>query len=166
MKWNWCAKMKSFRTAEEVLEDKVIVSDTRRFTSSSASISCYDPRRNTIYTPYHASSTGFGEQASVFAIAEIPIPSIKTAENHVLLESDVEIQGGKYNWPIDSSALLLNGKVRVFFLANADCYYFFDWSQERHCIDGAISPVQCRVGDKTPVPLTSQDTLYCSRLTD
>ncbi len=148
--------MKKFRKAEEVLGEKVVVSDTRRFTASSAPISCYDAGRRIIYTPYHASRKGFGEQASVFALAEIPVPRLDAAESHVLLESDVEIQGGKYNWPIDSSALFFNGKVRVFFLANADNYYFFDWSQERHCIDSAILPVQCRIGDKAPVPLTSQ----------
>ncbi|MBQ7178619.1 MAG: hypothetical protein IJS08_14485 [Victivallales bacterium] len=148
--------MKKFRKAEEVLGEKVIVSDTRRFTASSAPISCYDAGRSIIYTPYHASRTGFGEQASVFALAEIPVPRLDAAESHVLLESDVEIQGGKYNWPIDSSALFFNGKVRVFFLANADNYYYFDWSQERHCIDSAILPVQCRIEDRVPVPLTSQ----------
>ena len=148
--------MKRFRRAEDVLLGKVVVSDISRFTASSAPISCYDARRNTIYTPYHASRTGFGEQASVFAIAEIPVPGVDAAESYVLLESDVEIQGGKYNWPIDSSALFFNGGVRVFFLANADCYYYLDWSQDRHCIDSAILPVQCRIGNGASVPLTSQ----------
>ena len=140
--------MKRFRRAEDVLRGKMVVSDVRRFTASSAPISCFDAGRNTIYTPYHASRTGFGEQTSVFVIAEISVSNIEVAESYVLLESDVEIQGGKYNWPIDASALLFNGKVSVFFLANADNYYYFDWSQERHCIDGVIRPVQCRIGDR------------------
>ena len=146
--------MKSFRHPEEFLARKVVVSDIEKFTSSSAPISCYDSRRKTIYTPYHAAYSGFGEQASVFALSEIPIPNVASARNYVLLESDVEFRGQKYNWPVDASSILFNGLVRVFFLADADRYLYFDWSQDEHRIVSEISPVQCRIGDAPPVPLT------------
>ena len=148
--------MKSFRPPEEFLGRKVVVSDIERFTSSSAPISCYDSRRRMIYTPYHAAYSGFGEQASVFAISEIPVPDVSSAKNYVLLESDVAFHGQKYNWPIDASSILYNGLVRVFFLADADRYLYFDWSQEEHRIVSEISPVQCRIGDASPVPLTKE----------
>ena len=146
--------MRKLRSAKDFLGSKVVVSDIKRFTSSSAPISCFDPTRNIIYTPYHAAYSGFGEQASVFALSEIPLADIASAENYVLLESDVEFQGRKYNWPVDASSILFNGLVRIFFLGDADNYYYFDWSQERHCIVGGISPVMCRVEGGAPVPLT------------
>ena len=86
-----------FRQPEDFLGSKVIVSDVEKFTSSSAPISCYDPNRRTIYTPYHAAYSGFGEQASVFALSEIPVDDVAAARNYVLLESDVEFHGKKYN---------------------------------------------------------------------
>ncbi|MBQ7649655.1 MAG: hypothetical protein IJS15_01780 [Victivallales bacterium] len=145
---------KGFRNPEDFLGSKLIVSDVEKFTSSSAPISCYDSKRRRIYAPYHAAYSGFGEQASVFALSEIPVDDIGAAENYVLLESDVEFQGHKYNWPIDASSILYNGLVRIFFLGGADNYYFFDWSQEEHRIISEISPVLCRIGDAAPVPLT------------
>ena len=145
-----------FRKPEDFLGGKIIVSDVKKFTSSSAPISCYDSRRRRIYTPYHAAYSGFGEQASVFALAEIPIPDVQNAENHVLLESDVEFQGRKYNWPVDAFSILYKGMVRIFFLADAGAYFFFDWSQDEHRIVGQISPVLCRIGDSPSVPLTEK----------
>ena len=77
-----------FRTAEEVFHDKVPVSDIERFTSSSAPVSCFDPVRKMIFTPYHAAYREFGEQASVFALAAIPVPAVDRASSSILLESD------------------------------------------------------------------------------
>ena len=135
-----------FRPPEQVLREKVTVSDTVRFTSSSAPVSCFDPARDTIFTPYHASYDGFGEQASVFALARIPLPGLKAASS-VLLESDVPFYGKKYNWPIDGSAIMFDGKVRIFFLAGADSYYRLDWSPEEEKAAGAPEPVLCRTGE-------------------
>ena len=143
-----------FRPPEKVLQEKITVSDTGRFTSSSAPISCFDPARNTIFAPYHASCSGYGEQASVFALARIPLPGLK-AVSSVLLQSDAPFYGKKYNWPIDGSAIMFNGKVRIFFLAGGDSYYRLDWSPEEEKAVGAAEPVLCRTQTDFPVcPLT------------
>lgn len=143
-----------FRTQEEVLGEKVTVSDTARFTSSSAPISCFDPARNAVFTPYHASYDGYGEQASVFALARIALPGLK-ANSSVLLESDVPFYGRKYNWPIDGSAILLDGKIRIFFVAGGDSCYCLDWSPEEEKTIGGAEAVLCRAGETSFVrPLT------------
>jgi len=144
-----------FRTPEEFLAAKIVVSDVQHFTSSSAPISCYDPVGRRILTPYHASRTGYGEQASVFALSEIPIPDIGAATNYVLLESDVEYQGRKYNWPVDASAIFRNGLARVFFLADGTRYFYFDWSPEKRQMVSGISPVLAQFESNAPEPLTS-----------
>lgn len=143
-----------FRTEEEVFHDKVPVSDIERFTSSSAPISCFDPVRKMIFTPYHASYTGYGEQASVFALARIPLPGLKAASS-VLMESDVPFYGRKYNWPIDGSSIMFNDKVRIFFLAGGDSYYHMDWSPDKGKEAGAPEPVLCRpLESSSSCPLT------------
>jgi len=147
-----------FLSPEKVLREKVTVSDTSRFTSSSAPISCFDPARNTIFTPYHASYDGFGEQASVFALARIPLPGLKAASS-VLLESDVPFYGKKYNWPIDGSAIMFDGKVRIFFLAGADSYYRLDWSPEEEKAVGAPEPVLCRTGEGASIRPLNRDAV-------
>lgn len=143
-----------FVTPQEFLSRRLAVSDIQRFTSASNPVSCLDLEKRMVYSPYHASRTGYGEQASVFALAEIPVDAPGSAQNYILLESDVEFQGRKYNWPVDSFAILHNGLVRIFFLADATCYYYLDWSPEEHRIIGAIRPVMCIAGKKS-VPLTA-----------
>ena len=146
-----------FRTPEEVFHDKVQVSDIERFTSSSAPISCFDPVRKRMFTPYHASYSGYGEQASVFALAAIPVPAVNRASSSILLESDVPFQGKSYNWPIDAFSILFNGRPRIFFLAGADYYYCFDWSPEKSEIKDGIHPVLCKMDEKSqPQPLTTE----------
>ena len=146
-----------FRTPEEVFHDKVPVSDIERFTSSSAPVSCFDPVRKRIFTPYHASYSGYGEQASVFALAAIPVPGVDHASSSVLLESDVPFQGKPYNWPIDAFSILFNGNPRIFFLAGADHYYWMDWSPEKSEIKDGILPVLCKKDEKSqPQPLTTE----------
>ncbi|MBQ6597232.1 MAG: hypothetical protein IJH79_06730 [Lentisphaeria bacterium] len=146
-----------FRTPEEVFHDKVPVSDIERFTSSSAPISCFDPVRKMIFTPYHAAYREFGEQASVFALAAIPVPGVDRASSSVLLESDVTFQGKSYNWPIDAFSILYNGSPRIFFLAGADNYYCFDWSPEKSAIEGGIRQVLCKTDENSQQqPLTTE----------
>ena len=135
-----------FRSPEQVLREKITVSDTGRFTASSAPISCFDPARKVIFTPYHASYNGYGEQASVFALARTALPDIKAASS-ILMESDVPFYGQKYNWPIDGSSIMLDGKVRIFFLAGGDSYYRMDWSPEEENVIGPAEPVLCCTAD-------------------
>lgn len=146
-----------FRAPEDVLKSKVTVSDIERFTASSAPISCFDPERNMIFTPYHAAFSGFGEQAAVFALAGIPIPDVSKAASCVMLESDVPFEGKKYNWPIDAFSAMIGGKLRIYFLAGGDSYYTMEWSPEKSAAENGISPVLCRPGKEAPVcPLTDK----------
>ena len=147
-------KKLQFVPPEEFLAAKVPVSDIAVYTASSASISCYDRERRTVYAPYHASRTGFGEQAAVFALARVPLENPAAAVSSVLLESDEVVDGQSYHWPIDGSTIFRDGMVRVFVLANGDNYYFMDWNPVS-CARGPIRPVKCRYDGHEAEPLTA-----------
>lgn len=144
-----------FIPADEFLRNRIPISDIKKFTSSSNPVSCFDPETQTIYSPYHAAFSGYGEQVSVFAMAETPIPAVKGAKNHILLQNGVAFEGKKYRNPIDASAIMLGDKVRVWFLADGKDYYFFDWSKTEHKISGGIHKLMCKTGDSAPVPLNA-----------
>ena len=146
-------KQLQFVPPEEFLAAKVPVSDIDVYTASSASIGCYDCANRVVYAPYHASRTGFGEQAAVFALARIPVENPSGAVSSVLLESDEVVDGQSYHWPIDGSTIFRDGKVRVFVLANGDDYYFMDW-EPASCRRSEIRHVKCRVDGSEAVPLT------------
>ncbi|MBE6358511.1 MAG: hypothetical protein E7057_04605 [Lentisphaerae bacterium] len=145
-----------FVSADEFLKKRIAISDTKRFTSSSNPVSCFDPETQTIYSPYHAAFSGYGEQMSVFALAETPIPAVSGAKNHVLLQSGVPFQGKKYRNPVDASAIIWKNQVRVFFLANSSEYYFFDWSKSEHKITTPIQPLLCKSPGSETLPLTAE----------
>ena len=139
---------------EEFLAAKVPVSDIAVYTASSAPIGCYDHLQRVVYAPYHASRTGFGEQAAVFALTRIPLDKPSNTVSYVLLESDEVVDGQSYHWPIDGSTIFRNGKVRVFFLANGDNYYFMDWNPVS-CKRSEIGQVKCRRDGINAEPLTA-----------
>ena len=131
----------------------VVVSDTNRFTCGSAPISCFDATTRTIFAPYHTSRTGFGEQKSVLALAIIPVDRPAEARSIVLLEKGVPKDGVTYSSLIDASAILCGGKVRVFFLADAERYLLLDYDPVAGTV-GRVRPVMCRLNPgESPRPL-------------
>ncbi len=147
---------------DRVLESKVAVSDTARFTSSSASISCFDPDHGMIYSVYHASRRNYGEARDVLALAEIPVAQPHRARTHIIVESGDTVDGELYQDMIDGNILFLRdpetswvakthfhetaviqkGFVRVLFLNRGDRYCYVDFDPETRRFS-PIRPVRC-----------------------
>lgn len=136
-----------------IVDHKICVSDTKLLTSSSAPISCFDPERAMLYTPYHASRNCYGEQFTTMMLMKMPINQPHRAENFVLMDSGDVIDGKTYINPVDASSIFFEGKVRVYFLANGCEYYFLDFDPETDTVS-EIKPVQAEFDGKT-VPLTA-----------
>ncbi len=131
----------------------VVVSDVQAFTCGSAPISCFDPASRTIYAPYLASRTGFGEQHEIVALAAIPIDQPENARSVVLLEAGVPKDGLTFSQVIDPFAILVDGKVRVFALVDTARYYRVDFDPATGEI-GPLLPVRCRLapsGERRPL---------------
>ena len=131
----------------------VVVSDVQAFTCGSAPISCFDPASRTIYAPYLASRTGFGEQHEIVALAAIPIDQPDNACSTVLLETGVPKDGLTFSQVIDPFAILVDGKVRVFALVDTARYYRVDFDPATG-ESGPLSPVMCRLapdGERRPL---------------
>lgn len=148
------------RTSEEwryiIIDHRVCVSDTVQFTSSSAPISCFDPDRGMLFTPYHAGRDSYGEQFTTMVLMKMPIMQPHRAENFVLLESGDVIDGVTYINPVDASAIFLQGKVRVYFLANGSKYYYLDFDPKTNTMENP-KPVMCTFESATaPLPLTKE----------
>ncbi len=130
-----------------------VVSDIVSFTCGSAPVSCYDPARRTIYAPYLASRTGFGEQHEIVALAAIPVDSPDKAASAVLLEAGVRRGGLAFSQVIDPFAVLVGGRVRVFALIDATRYYRIDFDPATG-ESGPPIPVSCRLtpgGERRPL---------------
>lgn len=131
----------------------VAVSDVEAFTCGSAPISCYDAASRTIYAPYLASRTGFGEQHAIVALAAIPVDNPGAARSTVIFEAGVEKGGISFSQVIDPFAILLDGKVRVFALVDTDRYMRADFDPATGEA-GPFAPVMCRLAaDAAPRPL-------------
>ena len=131
----------------------VVVSDVQAFTCGSAPISCFDPTSRTIYAPYLASRTGFGEQHDIVALAAIPIDHPENARSAVLLEAGVQKDGLTFSQVINPFAILVDGKIRVFALIDTVRYYRVDFDPATGEI-GPLSPVMCRFaldGERRPL---------------
>ena len=129
------------------------VSDVEAFTCGSAPISCYDAASRTIYAPYLASRTGFGEQHAIVALAAIPVDNPGAARSTVIFEAGVEKGGISFSQVIDPFAILLDGKVRVFALVDTDRYMRADFDPATDEV-GPFAPVMCRLAtDAAPRPL-------------
>ncbi len=148
------------RTNEEwrhiIIDHRVCVSDTVNLTSSSAPISCFDSERGMLYTPYHAGRRSYGEQFSTMMLMKMPIMQPHRAENFVLMDSGDTIDGVTYINPVDASSIFLDGKVRVYFLANSSTYYYLDFDPETNTMS-KINPVMCKFDNSSaPTPLTKE----------
>ncbi len=148
------------RTNEEwrhiIIDHRVCVSDTANLTSSSAPISCFDGERGMLYTPYHAGRRSYGEQFSTMMIMKMPIMQPHKAENIVLMDSGDVIDGVTYINPVDASSVFLDGKVRIYFLANASEYYYLDFDPDTNEMS-RINPIKCKFdADSKPVNLTKE----------
>lgn len=148
------------RTNEEwrhiIIDHRVCVSDTENLTSSSAPISCFDGERGMLYTPYHAGRRSYGEQFSTMMLMKMPLMQPHCAKNIILIDSGDVIDGVKYVNPVDASSVFLDGKVRIYFLANSKNYYYFDFDPETDTMS-KINHVMCRFEDGgASVPLTAE----------
>lgn len=146
------------RTNEEwrhiIIDHRVCVSDTANLTSSSAPISCFDPERGMLYTPYHAGRGSYGEQFSTMMLMKMPIMQPQRAENFVLIDSGDVIDGVTYINPVDASSIFIDGKVRIYFLANSSNYYYLDFDPATNAFS-KIEPVLCKFdGSAKAVELT------------
>ncbi len=122
----------------------IVVSDVEAFTCGSAPISCFDPASRTIYAPYLASRTGFGEQHEIVALATIPVDEPEKARSTVLLEAGVQKNGISFSHVIDPFAIFTGGKVRVFALVDTNRYYRLDFDPATGEV-GPLTPVFCRL---------------------
>ena len=148
----------SKRTNEEwrhiIIDHRVCVSDTANLTSSSAPISCFDPEHGMLFTPYHAGRNSYGEQFSTMMLMKMPIMQPHRAENFVLMDSGDVIDGVTYTNPVDASSIFWQGKVRIFFLANASDYYYLDFDPKTNTMSN-LKPVMCTFADaQAPLHLT------------
>ena len=153
-----CAAAVCAEAAANRWTEAVVVSDTNRFTCASAPISCYDAASRTIFAPYHTSRTGYGEQKSVLALATIPVDSPAAAHSVVLLERGVAKDGVTFDSIIDASAIMVGGKVRVFFLADAVRYLRLDYDPKTGSA-GGVSPVMCRLSADAPARALDESAL-------
>ena len=131
----------------------VVVSDVEAFTCGSAPLSCFDAASRTVYAPYLASRTGFGEQHEIVALASIPVDRPSEARNTVLLEAGVPKDGIVFSQVIDPFAILLGGRVRVFALVDTFRYMYVDFDPATGEI-GPLSPAMCRLepdGERRPL---------------
>ena len=146
-----------FRAPEAVLAEATCVSDTNAFTCGSAPIACV--HEGTIYAPYLTSRSGHGEQHSVIALSVFPAAEPTAARSYVIAEAGVEGPAADCTQVIDPFSVWRGGKVRVYFLANAEHYRFCDWNPETRTV-GACSPVRCvwagaETNELTSVPLAA-----------
>ena len=152
-----------------MIDHKICVSDPKNLTSSSAPISCFDPDRGMLYTPYHAGRRSYGEQFTTMMLMKMPIVQPHRAENIMLMDSGDVIDGKEYINPVDASSVFWQGKVRIYFLANGSEYFYMDFDPETDTLS-KIQPVMCTFSeDSSPVPLTTSavsDYLTQNGMTD
>lgn len=146
-----------FRQPEAVLADAVCVSDTNAFTCGSAPISCV--HEGTIYAPYLTARSGHGEQHKVIALSVFPANEPYSARSYVVAEAGAAGPAADCTQVIDPFSIWHDGRVRVYFLANAEHYRFCDWDPATHAV-GAASPVKCvwagaETNELTSVPLAA-----------
>ncbi|HHW31191.1 MAG TPA: hypothetical protein GXX20_05885 [Clostridiaceae bacterium] len=125
-----------------ILNNKVAISDTVNYVSSSASISCFDPDHGKIYTVYHASRTNYGESRDVLALAVIPVGQPHKTENYVVLKHGDEQNGIVYRDMIDSNIVFMGNFVRIFFISGGTQYFYIDFDIHKKTFS-EIKPVLC-----------------------
>ena len=146
-----------FRQPEAVLADATCVSDTNAYTCGSAPISCV--HEGTIYAPYLTARSGHGEQHKIIALSVFPADEPYSAHSYVVAEAGAAGPAADCTEVIDPFSIWHDGRVRVYFLANAEHYRFCDWDPATHAV-GAASPVKCvwagaERNELTSVPLAA-----------
>ena len=146
-----------FRQPEAVLADATCVSDTNAFTCGSAPISCV--HEGTIYAPYLTARSGHGEQHKIIALSVFPANAPYSARSYIVAEAGAAGPAADCTQVIDPFSIWHDGRVRVYFLANAEHYRFCDWDPATRTV-GAASPVRCvwagaETNELTSVPLAA-----------
>jgi len=132
---------------ERILGHKVAVSDTMHYTSSSASISCYDPDHGRIYAVYHASRTNYGESRDVLTLAIIPVAQPHMTRNLIICENGIPTPSGTFTHMIDGNCIFIDGKVRICFISGGTQYFYLDYFPELDRFSD-IKPIMCSYDGK------------------
>ena len=139
--------------------ERVVVSDTMRFTSSSGSISCVDPDHGRIYTTYLASDVHYGESYDYIMLAIIPVCQPERFETVQIAKSGTVENGIFINHLLDCNAVYIPderrpydahthfgitttqywGVVRITFLTDRTNMVYRDYDTQT----GTLSPIQC-----------------------
>ena len=146
-----------FRQPSAVLSEATCVSDTNAFTCGSAPISCVHD--GTIYAPYLTARSGHGEQHKIIALSVFAADRPSAARSFVIAEAGVSGPAADCSQVIDPFSVWHAGKVRVFFLADAEHYRYCDWDPVTETV-GAATPVKCvwtgaATNELTSVPLAA-----------
>ena len=127
---------------ERILGRRTCVSDTEKFTASSAPESCIDPDHGMIYSTYLASRQNYGESRNIVALARIPVCQPERFTTWIAAESGMEIAGKKYGEFLDCNAYYYQtteeaatvvthfgqtGYIRVLFLSYGEEYFYTDF---------------------------------------
>lgn len=155
----------------QLFANKRTVSDSSRFTASSASESCADTDHGVIWSTYLASEQNYGETRDSVILARIPVTQPEKTQTIDVVKKGVVIDGTTYNEFLDCNAYLWHSEeyktvkthfgetgpvyhafVRVIFLACPEDYFYTDYDTEA----GTFTPIrrlQIRFDGKTQ-PLT------------
>ena len=133
--------------ASKPFTDRIVVSDTNRFTCGSGSVACLSSDGARIFAPYLASTTGFGECHDMTALADIPCAHPENATSFVVLKAGDEFCGATVTTTVSLASALWNGNVRIMVDVNSELFGYCDWDPVQRKVSGK-GLFKCRFGGR------------------
>ena len=136
--------------APDFLANRVVVSDTNRFTCGSGPAATLSPDGRRLYVPYLTSPTGFGECHDAAAVADVPLDNPGAAKSSVACLAGDVFCGERVKTVLVLGAFPWKGNIRLYLDINFNRFGYRDWDPQTQKVVGE-GLFKCRAGKDAAV---------------